>query len=197
MLGILDPVIKLEVDVAAWGVLQKRDQKEAVWKAYRAREGRRELAYMVGRILAGEEISETPEPDAPPSKAETVQIFVNGERRTVPAPRPGEFYDAAGNLRGRKRSERPAACDPHVFVDGECRGCDLRNDGGVLRYGAAPVECESHMMKDGECINCGGRDMGGWVTRPTPRVLGKCEHARHVPHGGGQFRCLDCGSIGM
>jgi hypothetical protein len=94
------------------------------------------------------------------------------------------------------RAER-APCDPHVFVDGECRGCHLRNDGGVLRYGEDIAECESHMIEDGECTRCGGREiLPGVVTRPSPRILGRCEHARHVPFEG-QLKCLDCGSVGM
>jgi hypothetical protein len=89
-----------------------------------------------------------------------------------------------------------SACNPHVFVDGKCRGCDLQQAGnGQLRYGDAPAECDEHEFENGVCVKCGGRNTGAWwVTRPTPRVI-ECSHERHEPFQG-QLRCLDCGSVG-
>jgi hypothetical protein len=93
-----------------------------------------------------------------------------------------------------------SACNPHVFVDGKCRGCDLQQAGnGKLRYGDAPPECDEHEMNNGVCVKCGAREVvksGGawWATRPTPRVI-ECAHERHEPYQG-QLRCLDCGDVG-
>jgi hypothetical protein len=163
-----------------------------------AREDRIELARLVARETArlllpawGYELKEA----SPAShRAETVEIVVDGERRRVPAPPPGCYYDARGSLVGLTSHTR-GACDPHVFVDGKCRGCDLQRAGnGQLRYGDAPPECDAHEIKNGVCVKCGGRDMGGWVTKPTPRVI-ECSHERHEPFQG-QLRCLDCGSVG-
>jgi hypothetical protein len=99
-----------------------------------------------------------------------------------------ELKESGGTPRG-------GACDPHVFVDGKCRGCDLQRAGdGLLRYGDAPPECDEHTMNNGVCVKCGGRDMGGWVTTPTPRVM-ECEHKNFKPFQG-QLKCLDCGSVG-
>lgn len=179
---------------------RKRDHEEREWGEWRERVRNRELAYMTALARAGGELPEIPPPGelSPVRAPETVQIVVDGERRTVPAPRPGAFYDAAGNLVGRKpaRRDRTRACDPHVFVDGQCRGCDLRNDGGVLRYGPDPVECDEHEIEGGKCHKCGGWAKDYGVTKPTPRVLGRCEHERFQVRPEGGVRCLDCGETG-
>lgn len=101
-----------------------------------------------------------------------------------------------GEMQEPAQLSSDSGCNPHIFVDGECRACGLKNGGGVLRYGEDAAECDGHVIQDGNCIKCGGRDMGGWVTSPSPRVLGRCEHARHEPNPGGGLRCLDCGSVG-
>lgn len=180
---------------------RNRDLKERELARWLTRVDNRELAYMVALARAGAELPTIPPPgDEPPEPpASTVQIVVDGKRRTVPTPPPGCYYDGAGRLHGRipARQGRGEKCDPHVFVDGKCQGCDLRNDGGVLRYGPAPVECEAHEIENGLCRKCGGREIReGWVTQPTPRILGRCEHTRHVPTAGGSLKCLDCGEIG-
>jgi len=102
MLGILDEAPALDLDLGAWGVLHERERTAREWETYREREGRRELAYMVGLIFAGKEISETPRPEGPHAAEEprpaTVEIVVAGEHVTVPPPPPGWVYDNGGQL---------------------------------------------------------------------------------------------------
>lgn len=83
----------------------------------------------------------------------------------------------------------------HAFVDGLC-ACGLSNRGGVLRYGDDAPECKRHKMKDGVCVKCGGRKVGGFVTKPSPRVIGRCEHPadRLTPQDGGGMHCTLCGT---
>ena len=77
-----------------------------------------------------------------------------------------------------------------------CLDCGLRNDNGVLRYGESAPACEGHSIVNGICTRCGGHEViEGLVTKPSPRIIGGCEHKRHVPEGG-QLRCLDCGLLG-
>lgn len=192
-----------------WALLHKSplelDFNNAVmWRLYEVERDRdagervdfaRLIARETARLLLpawGYELKET----SPASRlGETVEIVVDGERRRVPAPPPGCYYDARGSLVGLT-SHTPRGCDPHVFVDGKCRGCDLQRAGdGLLRYGDAPVECDEHKLENGVCVKCGGRDMGGWVTTPTPRVM-ECEHGNFKPLPSGQLKCLDCGSVG-
>lgn len=177
----------------------EREREEREWEAWRSRVYNRELAYMITMADRGMELPVIPPPGGKLSEPPTVQIVVDGKTRTVPAPPPGCVYDGAGKLHGRvpARQGQGETCDPHVFVDGQCRGCDLRNGDGVLRYGADPVRCEAHEVENGVCRKCGGREMReGWVTQATPRILGRCEHARHEPTPGGSLKCLDCGSVG-
>jgi hypothetical protein len=179
----------------------RRERKEKEWARWHRRRDDQEMAYWIAVASRGGELPTIPPPGGrsaePERKPETVQIVVDGKRRTVPAPAPGEFYDAKGNLCGGSRPRRKEKCDPHFFVDNKCQGCDLRNDGGVLRYGPDPVECDEHEVVEGKCIRCGGWEWEpGMVTKPTPRVLGRCEHERFQVRPEGGVRCLDCGEVG-
>jgi hypothetical protein len=92
--------------------------------------------------------------------------------------------------------ERSPVEHEHNFIDGKCQGCDLRNTNGVLHHGPLPVECDEHVFVGDVCKRCGGKNMGTWVTSASPRIIGQCEHMRHVPNAGGGLRCLDCGNVG-
>jgi hypothetical protein len=195
-----------------WELLHKSplevDFNNAVmWPLYeleREREGREReaLATLIGREVAlqvtrmfqpvfGYELREPVEPR--PVERRTVTITVDGQPPVVPEPPPGCHYDSRGSLIGRP------CHGEHVFVDGECRGCGLRNENGVLRYGTDTPECDAHEIENGVCRKCGGREIAqgtGWVTKPTPRILGACEHKNFAPFRG-QLKCKDCGSAGM
>jgi hypothetical protein len=81
-MGIVDSAVRCDILLEAWNVCLKADAEAAENEA-RAIKGLPPLSKLRG-------------PRRPP--ADTIQIAVAGQKRTVALPPPGAFYDAQGNL---------------------------------------------------------------------------------------------------
>lgn len=92
LLGILSEDVALDIDVAAWAVLQSHENeahRRAAENAKRASQGLPPLPPPYGEG-AGRDLTRR--------QPREVRIVVNGQTRVVPAPPPGAVYDKTGNL---------------------------------------------------------------------------------------------------
>lgn len=107
LLGVLSDDAALDIDLAAWAVLQSHENEaneRAAENAERVAKGLDPLPPPSYGTQGHDMAEEFFGPAVPKSRREPqgvpklVEIVVGGQRKRVPAPPPGAFYDKDGNL---------------------------------------------------------------------------------------------------